>query len=175
MTASLYTHFSERELALLQKRAERAAQSVAEDQKEEFITTLNVSVGHENYALPINSVANAYEGVPITPVPHAPSYVLGLANLRGHMMLVLDLGRLLDVKQDSGTDKTLIVVADDELSAALAVDYIAGVKEVALSSLASLPNNLSLSQFEHLQGVLPNGAVLVDIDAMLTQLLANMA
>src|SRR5690349_8965626 len=93
----IYERFSESDLAILRTRAERIATPIQSDSIEESITVLSVKVRAESFALPMDAISAVYDNVQITPVPNVPPFALGIANVRGHIIVVLDLGTILGV------------------------------------------------------------------------------
>lgn len=90
---------------------------------------LLVSVGGERYALPLRDVAEVARIGPLTPVPGAPHAVLGVHNLRGQVIPVVDLGSVLGVR--AGEELRSVVIVDDAGDpAALAVDVVLDVGTV---------------------------------------------
>jgi len=61
---------------------------------------LSFTVGSELYTVDVNLVQKVARKLMITPVPSAPSEIVGIANLKGRVVTVLNLCRLL------GIDKT---------------------------------------------------------------------
>ena len=158
--------FSERELKILQARAERAARSLETETQGLLITVLVVTTGQEDYALPIDLVANVYEGMAITPLPCVPAGVAGLVNVRGHIVLALDLAHLLNLQ--SPESAALVVLANDQLGVAFLVEKIKGVETLSASTILPIPQNVNLAQAAYVQGLLPNGAALLDVNTILT-------
>lgn len=65
----------------------------------------------------------------VTPLPLAPSFVLGLANLRGTVMPVVDLAPLLGLPAREAKGQTLgLVLAHGPWTAAAAVDAVLGLE-----------------------------------------------
>jgi purine-binding chemotaxis protein CheW len=65
----------------------------------------------------------------ITPLPLAPSFVLGLANLRGTVMPVVDLAPLLGLPARAAKAQTLgLVLGHGPWTAAVAVDAVLGLE-----------------------------------------------
>jgi purine-binding chemotaxis protein CheW len=58
---------------------------------------LVVELAGRHYGAPLKSVREVFTLGPLTPVPTAPAAVAGVANLRGQVIPVLDLMRLLDL------------------------------------------------------------------------------
>ncbi|NOZ93412.1 MAG: purine-binding chemotaxis protein CheW [Acidobacteria bacterium] len=100
----------------------------------------------------------------LTRVPLAQDAVVGLANLRGHIMTVLDLRRTLELGPMDGAPSRKAVVLDDaDGSIALLVDRAAGVVEVSEDDFEPPPETLRGPVRERILGAfkLPDGLLLV--------------
>jgi purine-binding chemotaxis protein CheW len=87
---------------------------------------VRVRCGGEHYALPVANVREIAQPGQITPVPGAPSPVLGVWNLRGDVMAVLDLAALLGIEADEEPDR-IVVAEDGGLHAGIAVESVLDV------------------------------------------------
>jgi purine-binding chemotaxis protein CheW len=90
------------------------------------------------YAIPIRNVLEM-DAVPhITAVPNVPGFVRGVTNLRGEIVVVLDLRTLLRLApaETAERGRILIVRTKDQQTAALAVDEVRGTTGLALAKLA---------------------------------------
>jgi purine-binding chemotaxis protein CheW len=67
-------------------------------------------LGGESYGVPITDVAQVREPLPIMPLPNVPSYVLGLINLRGVILPVLDLRQKFGLALEPDGPGTRLVV-----------------------------------------------------------------
>jgi purine-binding chemotaxis protein CheW len=128
-----------------------------------------VTIREERYALPLPSLVNVHERIVIIPVPCVPRHVAGIANIRGHIIPVLDLGVLMDVPGVStAKNSTLVVAAHHDLKVAFLVERIGDVATYTVNSVAPVPMNLETRQaVAYVQGILPGGAALLNIDAIL--------
>jgi purine-binding chemotaxis protein CheW len=88
---------------------------------------VRLRVGGEHYALPIDSVLEVTEFGGLSAVPGAGPAVLGVRNLRGHVLPVFDLACVLAIAGDGATPR--IVIA--EHAGTLAGLAVAEVTEVA--------------------------------------------
>jgi purine-binding chemotaxis protein CheW len=84
---------------------------------------LRIRLGAEHYALGFEHVLEVVELGEITPVPGSVGSLLGLRNLRGEILPAFHLRGLLAVAGD-GEPRRLVVVADGERRAGLAVDDV---------------------------------------------------
>jgi purine-binding chemotaxis protein CheW len=171
---SLYDQFSPKEIEVLLRRAERAAHASQDTQAGGvLINALVVSLGREQYALPLEALSAAYEvnvnlTTPIVPVPCAPAFVAGVANVRGRVIPVIDLAALLGVPGDETAESaSLIIVSSDQMSLALRVGIIGDAIVIRQRELVPVPETLDLAKPGYLQGTLPDGTGLLDLDAIL--------
>jgi chemotaxis signal transduction protein len=129
-----------------------------------------VRLGTGRFAVSLASVAEVGRVPSVTRVPGTPVWVAGVANWRGRILPVLDLGSLLGAPEsDLGTGARLLVLSTDGVSVGLLVDAVEGTAVVAASAEA-FPANLAGSAARLLAGQLPHpdGPVAVlDVDAVL--------
>ena len=165
---SIYDRFSEAEIEILKVRAERIAHAAGDDQALDTINGLSVSVNDETYVLPIETLAAIYEQTPVVPVPCTPDYVRGIANIRGHIVPVVDLGALLQMPVSAGAQAAaLIVVRHQDITLAFQVDQVGDVTAVAKHQLVAAPFGQGAAQARYIQGILEDGAVLINVVALL--------
>ncbi|MEM7711252.1 MAG: chemotaxis protein CheW, partial [Pseudomonadota bacterium] len=71
---------------------------------------LTFRCGGRSYAVPIMNVREIRGWSPPTPLPHAPAYMLGMVNLRGSVLPVMDLARRLGSPATRDGPRNVIVV-----------------------------------------------------------------
>ena len=124
----------------------------------------------QRYALHLLCVEQAVRMVEITPLPKAPAIVLGLVNVHGEVIPVLNIRkrfRLPEREADLGDQ--LIIARPVRRLVALVVDAVNDVH--ALSSGEMLAPETILPQLEHVEGVvkLDEGMVFIqNLDAFLS-------
>lgn len=163
----LENHFTEKEMEVLRARADRVASMMHHAQQDELLTTLGVLVRGETYAVMIDAITTVYENTPIIPVPCVPDYVAGIANIRGHIIPVFDLGILLDVPGSARGEGALIAASNDQVTVAFYVDGIGSVESRPSSTLSPVPMDADLVRATYLKGLWPDGRALLDIEAIL--------
>ncbi|HXK04359.1 MAG TPA: chemotaxis protein CheW [Verrucomicrobiae bacterium] len=91
-----------------------------------------------HYAIPIRHVLELDAMPRITTVPNVPGFVRGVTNLRGEIVVVLDLRVLLGLGpvESAERGRILIVQTKDQQTAALAVDEVRGTAALALAELS---------------------------------------
>lgn len=78
---------------------------------------------------------------PATPIPHAPDEVVGVMNLRGIVIPVIDLARKLGMKRTEPNERSAIVVAEvDGHAIGLLVDGVSDILTVQADLLQPIPS-----------------------------------
>ena len=70
-----------------------------------------VQIGEQQFAIDIMSVREIRGWAAATPLPHAPSYIRGMVNLRGVILPVVDLGSRLGLGDSQPDSSSVVVVA----------------------------------------------------------------
>lgn len=86
-------------------------------------------VGDENFALPVSQVLEVADLGLLAPVPGAPASVLGVRNLRGQVLPVIDLATVLGLERTSPAEK-LVITEYEGWRAGLAIDEVTDVAEL---------------------------------------------
>jgi len=124
----------------------------------------------QRYALPLTAVDRAHPMVAVTSLPHAPAIALGVINVHGQVLPVVDIRRRLGLPgRDYGAAGHLIVARTARRPLALPVDEALGVREVALTAIA--PPDAVLPGIAHVAGIatLPDGLLFIhDLDGFLS-------
>lgn len=109
---------------------------------QEDIQMIIFQLGAEEYAVPITSVQEIIMVQQGTRIPHAPSFVEGVINLRGHIIPVID-GRKkfkLDNHSNNRTSDTRIMVLEiDEEMMGLIVDSVSEVIHLSAKDIEPPP------------------------------------
>ena len=96
------------------------------------ITLVVFDIDGQRYALPLNDVDRVLPMVAVSPLPQAPAVVLGVMNLHGQVIPVLDLRRRFGLPiRDYGLTARLLVIRTARRILALTVDEVLEVREVA--------------------------------------------
>lgn len=164
----LQEHFSPEDFAILKDRARRVVSASHDDDSAILQPTLDAFIGDRTYVLPIDMLTAIHDETEVVRVPKAPSFVCGVANIRGRIIPVLDLGVLLGIRVQPLTGMPVLVGAsDDHLTITLAVDRVGAIRTIPAQNLDPVPPGLGLVRSEYLMGTLPDGTILIDINAIL--------
>lgn len=136
---------------------------------------LTFVLGNEEYGLPVLKVREIIKLMDITHVPQVPDYVLGVINLRGKVIAVIDLRRKFGLPIQASTEHTCIIVADVDLAAAtvmmgVVVDSVSEVLSVSAAEIDKAPEFGEQAGAECLLGLakVKGGVkILLDLDRVL--------
>ena len=76
------------------------------------VELLSFRIGENEYSVDIMSVREIRGWTRATSLPHAPSYVRGVINLRGAVLPVIDLALRLNLEAEEPTERNVIIVVD---------------------------------------------------------------
>jgi len=94
------------------------------------------------YGIDVLQVQEVMKPMPITLVPHAPDYVIGLINLRGQVATAVGIMELFGLSEKSYPEMMNIVCNIEGQLMALQVDEIGDVIEVASTQFEPPPSTL---------------------------------
>ena len=97
------------------------------DESEIGARYLSFSLGAQSYAIPLLTVREVIAVPEITPVPTMPSYFLGIMNLRGQVISVIDLGKKMGITPADSSEVAVIICAIGTVCLGLIVDSINSV------------------------------------------------
>ena len=129
-------------------------------------------IEQEIYGIKVLRVQEVLRVPEIAPVPGAPPYVLGIINLRGNVVTVIDMRSRLRLGERAYNDQTRIIVVETRGPiAGILVDRVDEVIELSAENLAPLPNVGERENSRFLSGVAHRGddvLILVDVDQLLS-------
>ena len=127
---------------------------------------------NEKYGINVMQVQEVLRVTEIAPVPGAPSYVLGIINLRGNVVTVIDTRSRFGLASAEMDDSTRIVIieAEDQVVGIL-VDSVAEVVDLKASEIETAPNVGTEESAKFIQGVASHDdelLILVDLNKLLS-------
>lgn len=142
----------------------------AEDNVIQWVT---FHLNNEVYGIAVMQVMEVLRSVEITPVPGAPDYVLGIINLRGNVVTVIDTRKRFSLPSKEVDDLSRIVIIESNGQVlGMLVDCVAEVVYLKESEIDIAPNVGNDESSRFIQGVHSKGdslLILVDINKLLTQ------
>jgi len=128
--------------AILKKRAELLAREIGADSvAKEMLDIVAFMLGQESYGVESRYVREVHPLVELVTLPGTPSFVLGIVNIRGQVLSVIDLGMLFDLPpRGVGEYDRVIVLHNEEMEFGLLGTAILGLTRIPRDALQpSLP------------------------------------
>ncbi|MGF1726789.1 chemotaxis protein CheW [Photobacterium nomapromontoriensis] len=150
--------------------------SVAEIQKEDgndqVLQWVTFQLEDETYGINVMQVREVLRYSEIAPVPGAPDYVLGIINLRGNVVTVIDTRSRFGLMPGDISDNTRIVIIEAEKQViGILVDSVAEVVYLRSSEIDSTPSVGTEESAKFIQGVSNRDGrllILVDLNKLLS-------
>ena len=154
------------------EHARQLAIPLAREYTGKSIDLVFVRLCDEVYALEVDYVYDIRPAEQITLVPHAPDWVLGVYNLRGHILSVVDLYRFLGFPQpaDRKIDpaiSSLIVVKTAEMECAFLVDQVLTVEILPVEKIRIASELVRGLRSEYVHGIVESNGVEGNFTAVL--------
>lgn len=111
-------------------------------------------LGKEHYAVDISAVESIIKMQPITVVPHTPSFVEGVTNLRGSVLPVIDLRKRFGLALDDISKKSrIVVIALGKTKVGMIVDAVSEVLSVTEEAIEPPPPMVSSVDTTFITGI----------------------
>ncbi|MFP5344724.1 MAG: chemotaxis protein CheW [Gammaproteobacteria bacterium] len=144
----------------------------AQSAKDPVLQWVTFRLDNETYGINVMQIQEVIRVNDIAPVPGAPDYVLGIINLRGNVVTVMDTRQrfgLAPRDMDDGTRVVIIETGGHVMG--LLVDSVAEVVDIHASQIESAPNVGNDDSARFIQGVCSRDGellILVDLDKLLS-------
>ena len=112
-------------------------------------------IGDQEFCVNIMSVREIRGWTPATPMPHAPPYVLGVINLRGAVLPIIDMSMRLGMKPAEPTVRHVIIVAQvGQKAVGLLVDAVSDILTVTDDNVQPTPDIANEMTKNYARGIL---------------------
>lgn len=155
--------------AILKTRARALAQEPAAAGTElGLLEIMEFRLAAETYGLASAFVREVQPLKDYTPLPGVPPFVLGLINVRGQILSVVDLKKFFSLpgKSLSELDK-VIIIRNDSMEFGLLADAVLGTRLIPPDTLQEAPPTVTGIGAEYLKGVTKEGVIVLDAEKIL--------
>jgi len=145
----------------------------AKGSEDPILQWVTFKLDNETYGINVMRVQEVLRYTEIAPVPGAPSYVLGIINLRGNVVTVIDTRQRFGLMNAEISDNTRIVIIEaDKQVVGIMVDSVAEVVYLRQSEIETAPNVGNEESAKFIQGVCNKNnelLILVELDKMMSE------
>ena len=155
--------------AVLRSRAKELARPAeVEDEDGQLVEIVEFTLGQEHYAFPSSEIQEVFHLTEITPLPSVPPFVLGVTNVRGRILSVIDIRRLLDFGDTGLTNLNQAIILQSEgMELAVLADAVVEVYASDQGKWQTTIPTLTGKREEYLKGVTAERVVVLDAEKLL--------
>lgn len=155
---------------ILNARAKTLAQ---EPQKTEaarqYLEVAEFILAYEHYGIELSAIREVYPLRDLTPLPGTPPFVLGIINVRGQILSVIDLKKFFELPEKGLSDlNRVIIVHRDTLELGILADAIVGIRLISVLKVQPSLPTLTGIRAEYLKGVTKERLVVLDVEKILS-------
>jgi purine-binding chemotaxis protein CheW len=156
--------------ALLKKRAIEMAQEP--EMKKGFshiIQLITFSLGTEMYGLESAYIREVYPLRDFTPLPGVPAFILGVINVRGQIIPIVDLKKLFHLPEQGITElNKVIILQDDQMEFGILADVVHGTQGVEEDEIMQALHTMNGIGEENLIGITRESLIVLNAKNLLT-------
>ena len=156
---------------ILRARARFLAQERKEDKElpQSPLEVVEFLLAAEHYGIELTNIREIHALSEFTPVPGTPAFVLGLTNVRGQILSLIDIKKLFDLPERGLTDlNKVIVVRTHQMELGILADAVLGVRTIAPSEFQTSLPTLTGIRAEYLKGITKDPLVILDVEKILS-------
>jgi purine-binding chemotaxis protein CheW len=125
-------------------------------------------LGPERYGIESSRIREIYPLNEFTPLPCTPAFVLGLVNVRGQILSIINIKKLFDLPEKGLTDlNKVIIVNAHSIELGILADAILGTRSIAPEELHPALPTLTGIRADYLQGITKDSLVVLDVEKIL--------
>lgn len=155
--------------AILHARARELARVPPSPTAGATLEVLEFSLAQERYAVETRFLQEVLPFRELTPLPCTPEFLLGIVNVRGHFLPVLNLKKFFDLPEQGITDLHRIVsIRGNDVALGLLADMTVGLRNIDVERLQPSLPTLTGIRAHYLKGVSDDRLVVLDVERLLT-------
>jgi purine-binding chemotaxis protein CheW len=132
------------------------------------LEVVELVLGLEHYGIESRHIREIHALSEFTPLPCTPAFVLGLVNVRGQILSIINLKKLFDLPEKGLADrKKVIIVHADHMELGFLADAIVGLRSVTPEELQPALPTLTGIQEQYLKGITKDPLAVLDAEKIL--------
>ena len=159
----------EEKRSLLKKRAQALAlRENDETGQQECIEIIVFRLAYETYGIETAFVREVYPLKDMTTLPGTPSFVVGIINIRGQIVSVIDLKKFFNLPEKGlGELNKVIIMCNERMEFGILADVVEGTQSLALKEIMAAPPSVIGIGKKYLKGVTKEHIVLLEAESIL--------
>lgn len=125
-------------------------------------------LAHESYGVETSFIREIHPLTNLTPLPCTPTFVLGVVNLRGEIISVIDIKKFFDLPEQGLTDLNKVIVLQSEtMCFGILADAVQGVHQIPVAEIQTSIPTLTGIRERYLKGVTAERMIILDAKKLL--------
>lgn len=154
---------------LRQRAKDLARESHRTEGAEESLQVTEFMLAYEKYAVESSYVREVYPLKELAQVPCTPPFVLGIINVRGQILSVIDIRKFFELPEKGLTDlNKVIILHDEKMEFGILADLIVGVRSIPVREIQTSLPTFTGSRAEYLKGVTEEPLIILDTGKLLS-------
>jgi purine-binding chemotaxis protein CheW len=146
-----------------------AVEPLKEATTEGHLEVLEFLLAYENYAIETGYVREVYPLKDFTPLPSVPAFVLGLVNVRGRIISIIDLKKFFGLPEKGlGNLNKIIVIDESGMEFGILADEMLGIRKVSRERIQPAPAADSSVRTEYVKGVTDEQLIILETGKILS-------
>lgn len=160
----------EEKIDILKVRARTLSKARKEKESDtSYIEVVEFSLAYEEYAIESSYIREVYAMKELTAVPGTPPFVLGIINVRGQILSVIDIKKFFDLPEKGLADlNKIIIIHDNTMEFGILADVVLGTRCIMLSEIQQSLPGITGIRAQYLKGVTRERVVVLDAGKLLS-------
>lgn len=134
-----------------------------------MIEVITFTLAAEYYGIESVFIKEVYPLKDFTSLPGVPSYILGIINVRGQILPVVDLKKFFNLPEKGlGELNKVIILRDDQMEFGILADIVHGTQMIESEEIKIIPPTISGIGEMYLRGVTKDNLIILNAEKLLT-------
>lgn len=162
--------FDEKRIVLKKRALLLAEESLSSEVVYDTIEVLGFMIGTESYGIELNYVNKVHSLKNLTPLPGLPTYVIGIVNIRGNILPVIDMKNIFEIPKLANAESGKVIVLDvNEGSLGILADELTGLHTIQANEIQLALPTLTGKRAEYLKGITSTQMVILDAQKLASE------
>jgi purine-binding chemotaxis protein CheW len=150
--------------SILKARAQALAiEKKDETAQKEFIEIVMFGLASETYGIESTFIREVYPLKDYTTLPGTPPFVVGIVNVRGQIISIIDLKKLFNLPEKGlGELNKVIIIHNEQMEFGILADNIHGTLSISTDTIQTSLPNISGSGSEYVKGITNEQLIILD-------------
>ncbi len=112
-------------------------------------------LSNQEFGLNLTMIREVIEIMPITRVPYIPDFILGVINLRGKIIAIMEIQKVFQLPPTmTSLDERILIITMENLTVGIKVDRLSKIKQIPLEKIDPPPPGISIIEPDYIRGVI---------------------